>query len=1086
MWYLSVLLFSLLATSSILAQVASLTSIPYDGQLDVSPSASIRVRAPSPIHASSLDRALPRSSKAGRHREPTVLVIRKGESEKLDRHEWIKRCIVGDVRQLDDYTMEWKPRRLLPGTTYRCIVQGIVVESAQGPEELPPLDLEFTTARHVPRLGASTLDTHQVVSCSSIVWLPFTAPVDDDVSMYDLIEVEQQRSDGTWGPAPRYQIQRVTRSLAAIGCTSGWSPGLTLRVNARLSRITGEVADDRRLEAMVRGAARLSVRSISTDGRAVPETLDSAAQRLCGVITPTTGLALVMPEYSDDRWRFLRWECSKIPQVHGSITPAVQSPVDCAALQPEIEARAVYEFVDTIAVTISADTLGVVVVSDQDGREIAVVEDTATLMVDTTITRLFLSARPLTGGTFAAWTSNISGCQASTAPSLTVPVTALVHSAVNPGTSVQGSPVGGYTGNQPHVYINPRFIKLTPVAGDRYRLVARIANSQPEEGYSIADHVLFTTPSEFEETHRTTRTVCVLAEDCWEIIGYHDAATGPPVWFDKGRKDLCVDAELLDPENTLVFFGRRVPIDVRIERVLLSKDSDDDVITGRAPHSETRIDVDKLVTINGVERWIPLSTSICMMNGISTQRAGLRCGDKIRLIVRAATQRGEQWRWWTARDRYALPRGTDPVDNAPVYTLKIDESVARFDATSCDGQMLGHREVAIRAAFRKRFVIDAVSFRVRTHQGGERWKYRFEERWYDPLLYYDIDRDEPRGGRQIEYIARRGTTIKLRFSRPLDVPSAYAGTISAECTANILHTDPQARDLDFTAVSSEQGNTLVQSSSGQYLDIVEFAVYQPGTKPIKQALHAGMIDLLCSTGLRSIDGEPLETMKIFAVRRMELPGFGLRVTDAKFAYDGDTDYFFWEDHGEMYHALYGMNTSSYSPVVNADGFVRYPDCRQQRIPDGDCTRECGDEGDNFSFGDREIWLQTAWMDWGDLAFARIGSWDEDCQDNDRCLVNNLRDVLGELQKRSDLYKGDSLGSTKEDVIYDIISLGSNLISALLPVAEQDDHLAEVTYLESATSLWGMSTPTAPRIFLSEENADYSLRGQWYVSRAVVR
>ncbi|HBB24916.1 MAG TPA: hypothetical protein DCZ59_01490, partial [Bacteroidetes bacterium] len=280
-------------------------------------------------------------------------------------------------------------------------------------------------AGQVPRLGASTLDSQQVVSCSSVIWLAFTSPIDDDVSMYDLLEVEQQRPDGTWAPAPRCQIQRATRSLAAIGSTSGWNPGLTLRVNAHLSRITGEVADDRRLEAMVRGASRLNVRCVSTDGRAMSETLDSAARRLCGVITPTSGVALAMPEYSDDRWRFVRWECSKIPQVHGSTSPAVQSPVDCATLQPEIEARAVYEFVDTIAVTISADSLGVVVVSDQDGRELAVVEDDVTLMVDTTITRLFLSARPLTGATFSAWTSNISGCQAITAPSVTVPVTSL-------------------------------------------------------------------------------------------------------------------------------------------------------------------------------------------------------------------------------------------------------------------------------------------------------------------------------------------------------------------------------------------------------------------------------------------------------------------------------------------------------------------------------------------------------------------------------------------------------------------------------------------------------------------------------------
>lgn len=993
---------------------------------------------------------------------------------------------MGDLRQIDEYTIEWKPRRLLPSTTYRCIVQGLVLETSSGYETAAPMELEFTTVDQVPRLQSNTLDSNRILSCSTPVWLNFTQPLQHDVSISDLLVVEQQQSSGKWSPVPAVHIQRITSTQYCLIPTQRWSSGYPLSIKVQLSRITGDETDDRRLESMIRGAARVTVKAASTDNRSIPEAITQAAEQQSTVITQHSELALSMPPSAEGRWRFVHWECPSLEQLHGSLLPSFQTSIDCSDLRQSIEVRAVYEFLDTIGVTVTSDTLGTVLILDQDGRQLAEVDDSTTLHVDTSITRLFLVARPITGSTFSSWSSSISGCNLITAPSMNVPVAAITASLYHSRQSSQSSPQGGQTQSKPHVYINPRFQKLTPLSGDWFRLRARLMNVQPEEGYNVDEHITFTTPNLFEETTRQTRTVCVVADDCWEIIGYHDAAEGSPVWFDRGRKELCVDAELLDPENTLVIFGRRVPIDLRLERVMLASEDDNDVIDLRAPHSETRIDIDKLVTVNGIQSWLPVASSICVVDGLSTQRAGLRCGDKVRLVVRAATQRGEQWRWWSARNKFVLPREADSVGKAPAYTLKIEESVANFDAVSCDGVQLGHRELAVRAAFRQRFVVESIALRVRKHAGGERWKSSFEERWYDPLMYYDVDPDEPIGGRQVEYIPRRGTTIKLKFSRPIDAMSVYDGAITAECFGNILHTDPQARNLDFSTSSTDHGNALIHSTTGQYLDVVEFAVYKPGTQPVMQAMHAGMIDLLCTTGIRSIDNEALQTAQLFAIRRMELPGFGIRATDATFAYDGDTDYLPWEDHGEMYHALYGMNTAPRAPRVNADGFVRYPDCRQQSTPDGECTRECGDDGEVFPFGDREIWLQTAWMDWSDLAFARIGSWDEDCQADDKCLVNELREILAELQRRSDEYKGDSVPTTKDDVITDIVSLASQLIAALLPVAEQDDPIGEVSFVESSGTLWGMLSAVAPSIFLSEENAEYRLRGQWFVSRAVVR
>lgn len=392
----------------------------------------------------------------------------------------------------------------------------------------------------------------------------------------------------------------------------------------------------------------------------------------------------------------------------------------------------------------------------------------------------------------------------------------------------------------------------------------------------------------------------------------------------------------------------------------------------------------------------------------------------------------------------------------------------------------------MRAAFRQQFVVDSIALRVRTNARGERWKAEFKERWFDPLTYYDRASDEPYGCRQLEYVPRRGTTVKIKFSRPLDVTTINAGGITASCFANILHTDPQEKNLDFTTSSSDRGNTNLLSSTGQFLDKVEMSIFEPGTKPVKQALHMGIIDLTCTNAIRSVDNEPLITARQFTLNRMEIPGFGLRMSDATFAFDGDTDWFILENTGELYHALYGMNIASGGAPNVADGFVRYPDCGQQQSWAGDCTVDYADDGSAFSFGNREIWAQTSWMDSDDFAFARIGSWDEDCKNNDRCLVNRIQDVLDSIRVRASTYRTNQGSDIKTNVTFDLISLAAALISALLPIADQDDQLGEATYMEAIDTLWGMSAPTAPRILINVENAEYRLRGQWFVSRAVVR
>lgn len=1086
MWYVSVVAALILSVNRIWAQPEGVTTSPFDGQSDVSTSACVRVRAPSPIFPSSVSGRLPASSSSGHQMEPTVLVVRRSIIESTDRKDWTRRSVIGAVSFVDERTVEWKPRRLMPGTTYHCVVQGLMTQSPTGPVPISPVEFDFTTSPDVPKVATTTIDSVNIIQCSTIVWIRFTEALDNDLTVSDLITVQQPEQNGYWAPVRHAQVCRAGRNTLAVFSREGWSTSVPLRINVNLSKITGTTDDDRRLEAMVRGAGRVIVTAQTADGQTLPESVTTAAATNEAVVSAGGRLVASMPEQAENQYRFVRWESPNVPSADMVTTSTLDLPVSCTQLHATLDLRAIYEPIDSIDVSITVDSLGDVTVTDQDGSVLAVVVDSANLRIATTVQRLNVLAQSATGATFTSWSSSIIGCNGNASPALSIPQAVLLSSSTHAGANGQMQGGGQTANNVPHVHINPIFQKLTPMTGDRYRLRAKLANSQVEELHRIDQHIQFTTETEFEDVQRVVRTVCVVADDCWEITGYQDAAKGNAVWFAKGRRELCVESELLNPENTLTIFGQRIPIDLRIDRVLLGSEHDDNVLLDRQPHPETRIDIDKLVSIRGVDSWQPLFASSCAVSNIAQQSVGLRCGDEVRITVRAAVQRGEEWRWWSNRPKYVQPRAGTPRSGAHVFTLTISKDLAQFDAKSCDGADLGHREIAMRAAFRQQFVVDSIALRVRTNARGERWKAEFKERWFDPLTYYDRASDEPYGCRQLEYVPRRGTTVKLKFSRPLDVTTINAGGITASCFASILHTDPQEKNLDFTTSSSDRGNTNLLSSTGQFLDKVEMSIFEPGTKPVKQALHMGIIDLTCTSAIRSVDNEPLIASRQFTLNRMEIPGFGLRMSDAVFAFDGDTDWFILENTGELYHALYGMNIALNGAPNAADGFVRYPDCGQQQSWSGDCTVDYSDDGSAFSFGNREIWAQTAWMDADDKAFARIGSWDEDCKNNDRCLVNRIQGVLDSIRVRANAYRSDQGADFAKNIPFELISLGSGLISALLPIAEQDDQLGEATHFEGIQTLWGMSAPTAPRILINVENAEYRLSGQWFVSRAVVR
>ncbi|MFN5875298.1 MAG: hypothetical protein ACK45E_03370, partial [Ignavibacteria bacterium] len=170
------------------------------------------------------------------------------------------------------------------------------------------------------------------------------------------------------------------------------------------------------------------------------------------------------------------------------------------------------------------------------------------------------------------------------------------------------------------------------------------------------------------------------------------------------------------------------------------------------------------------------------------------------------------------------------------------------------------------------------------------------------------------------------------------------------------------------------------------------------------------------------------------------------------------------------------------------GFARLPNCEEQQGKPGECTQTHGDEDGPLDFGEHSLWLQTSWMEPEDLAWVAISTWDEDCKDENDCLVNRMEEVVDSLRVRAAKYNVpiEAAALDWKALIPDLVKTGIDLIDAFVAPDDQDDFLAEATVLEDSQTRWGMRNAEAPFITRYHENGQYTFKGQWYTSRAVVR
>lgn len=1053
---------------------------PVAGQDAVDVTSAIVIRAPAPVDPASVTTFFPNAAPNGwRPLTPTVLVLRDDLAATTPREIWHRFAVHGTTTFDDERTIRWKPARLLPRTTYRCVASGVILDAGSGGIQCQPLEYTFTTTRPVVSVRASTLDSHRVITCHQPIYVQFKDPLPNPASAHAIIDVEEHREDGTWTPVAVHIVLGTASTTIGILPRSAWPPGRPLRLRCNLPLVTGDPRSTYMRQAVVRGATTVKADVVAVDGHEVPSDVRSAFDTATVVVPTGSERSFFAPSNLPLPWRFVRWQTPSITDTILLTRHQLQFHVDCSDARAESSVIAVVERIDSADITVDLDSSGHVEVYTNDGALLATLTQSTTLRVATTQGPITCSAIAGANMSFAGWQSAPSGSAGSPAASLTIQVSALL------GMNGGGQPNGSM---QLGTAINPRFVPLSPYRTERYRLVARIADEDADPLFNVADAVRFTTANEFEDVQAGSRTVCVTAERCWQITGYHDPSLGPPVRFATPVQEYCHTAALLDPENSITFFARRTPIDLRVERVVLGSEDPAHILTDRQPHPETQIDVSKRTLVRGVEQWVPLGKVTCSSPQELFERYALRCGDQVRLVVRAATHRGDEWRWWSIRNAYALPAAVQQSSSGGEFTLVVDKDIAQFNGVQCDGNASGQREIRVQAAFRRVFAVASMSMRIRTVQGKDRSASRFEERWFDPLTYYERQSDEPRGGRQLEYVPRKGTIIKVKYTLPVDIPSILAGGMTASSWDNYLITNPQADGLDFSVTTGDRGNTNFLPTTGQSPDIVEFFICDPTSRPVNQALHFGIVDVTCGTSIRSIYQEPLAAPYTFTAQHIEIPGFGLRLQRADIEYDGDWDFWPFVLDGEIYNSIYGGNLAVDGAHHTSTAFTRLPVCNEQQGAADECTIAYSDDDGSLGYGDRAMWLQTMWMDGFDKAWWMMTTWDEDCKDKNDCLVNRMDDVVAIVKRGVDAYAGSG-GS--EDLNWDgslpeLIKAGVDLIATLLPPDEQDDFLGEGTFLEDIGSYWGMRTAHAPRIVVDHENIRYHLRGQWYVSKAVLR
>jgi hypothetical protein len=1039
-------------------QQGALTAVfPRDGASDISPHVTFTAASYKPLDLTSLTLG-------------SILFIEEALAQRMDRARWAKHGTLVQPTPQGDHLFSATPHGLKHGTAYRCVVKGLRAfetspTGAVTTVALPPLETAFTTAHAVPEYAGWSVEASGQIRCDEAITLRYSAPLD----LYqplpaDLITVERADASVAGGfamiPVER-QYAPDGRSVT-IRARTGWMPGDALRIQSCLDHVTGNPIARHTEFVRVRNAATLQVSAQSTTSASAPPEVSATVERNSVVVRSGADLLLSTPSRVGT-WDFVRWESEDVPAVHGSTISDLRVPLACSVLQATLRVRAVYEPHDTIDVTLTAIEHGELEIRDASMNVVARVTNDTTLHVSRS-NPLTVSALPQQGYRFASWNSTITAFQSAATGTIQLGGGALVGA---------GGP------NVPNV--SPVF---TPTPGwipaaELYRLRGDIVDEDNDVLHRVENNVIFTTEREYQDGNPAQRMLCVsVSSRNWELTGYTIAATGQTVRYDQPQREACVAAELTRPINIVTFFARRTPLSLRVERVMLRTNDVSTIIRGKDPHHDARIALDARESVRGVATWRGLTPLSCHddANDIAFDSYLIKAGDVVRFRTTDAPQRAQAWTTYAPVQAYVVPPNGAMEDGWYTTQATLDRDLARFATSACGDGALPQNEVRVRACWRQQFGIESIALRVLTLQNGKRERPQFVERWFDPETYADLQSDEPRGGRQLEYIPGYGTVIKVRFTGPVDVGPIQNGAITMRSESNVVPTDPLLRELDFTTTTSATGNTTFLPANGEPITTVEMRVVDLNTAPRLQALPFGQVMTTCTRDVLSLEGDPLMADYSFVFRAVELPAHGLFLKQVGLTFDGDEDIWPFVNNGDIYHGLMGgyVQDQTYRGLEN--GFHRLPNCTVQsgRAPD-ECTVDQSDKDGPYNWGDHIALFEPYNMQERDVIHHSIITYDEDCKDQNDCLVNRLDDLLASAKKT--FGKGD----TK-----DLVNFAADFVAALLPADEQDEFLGAATIIETINTKWGAAKDGSRTLRLYGQNSWYDYQSRLFPLKQILR
>lgn len=1059
--------------SSTTAQNNGLTAVfPTHGSTGIDPDAPLIIRSLAPIIPESITFNYPDSDQFGNIAQtPTIALLPSALKDKpsaIQRRE----MVIGRYLLQNERTIRFEHGRLAPSTSYTVVVSRVGI---WGGQILPTLEFEFTTRDDVFRLKACTLDSVQQIECNRPLYVEFTSNIRDavpDPNRLLVVEALENNMGDIWIMKPFLPDISPDGKTVRISPIEGWAPGSALRLSCQLSSVTGSAADDRQFTTVIRQAGKLTINVVATDNRTVPDWIASQFEDLNQVAIANTEIDLPAPPNLGDRWRFVRWES---PDINISSGRFAKVTFPCNLIKSNLIINAIVDRIDSIAFAVNIDSGGIVNVYNDAGMLIRTIDVSDTIVISDTLRQPILMAVPSSGFSFSQWAAPSGTINGS------VSATAII------GTSIQYQ-LGTNWNNGTLPWFNPRYKKDDPLS-ETYKLRGVLEDVDDSRQFDVNKGVRFTTDQKFESGTADIKTICVVADRCWQIVGYSISNSQSMVNFD-GVQSVCIDAQLTKPENVVTIYAQRKPIYLRVEKVLLKSDDFEDVILNKTMSSESYVRVERrTIDYLGRLEWVSYPSVTCFDNGIPFSTYRFSCGDEVRIRTKGSAIRAEVWQYFAEKELYVIPSHSETADGEDRYTMVVDLDNAYFDAMDCQKKSYDAPEIRVRACFLQKFGIASIGLTVRTVKNENREMSTFEERWYDPLLYRDLASDEPRGSHQIEYVPFHGTRVRVEFTLPIDIQSVYSGGMKARSYGNMLVTNPKERDIDFEVASFDDEHINFEARNSTGLNTVVFDVNDPRTSPRRQALHGGLIDLFCYTSLKSFSGLPLETRALFILDRMELPGYSLSLKSINFAFDGDWDFWPIENYGEIYLATYGGDMAAHKALMTESAFQRIPDCQEQQgtVPD-ECTIDHSDKHNPLDFGSHLLWIQPYWMDLKDYVWFYCAAYDEDCKDERDCWVNRMAEVIYHVRDRAEQYQSTdrSVNLNWPAIIPDLIAVGAEFLGTLLTPDEQDDYLGQVTFLEGADTWWGMMRSTAPLIYVDHPNVRMTLEGRFYVNKMVIR